>query len=669
MSEQIDIDINVNMNNSEDVDELTAKLQSVNEEIDTLTDKLAEAYMNGDVDADVEQLEEDLANARDTADELQEKIEEIGNTTVEPEVNIKENSEEVQEKLEETSSTASNLTTALGGAAGVIGVDQMIATADRINTSWNQLNLTFGGTGVSLDELKLKTSQAADATGMAGGQIRGYFNTMGIAGITNTDLLSSSFQSLAGQSYQTGISIDTMEGAVRKMVMSGNAGQMSLQRLGITSEDLATAMGVTKDEAKEAFEALTPEGRLEAITKAMGDGKQANDMYKESYAGLKQQAENAMAGLMGAVGQGVLPVITPLLQSATQVIKGFTQGFQSLPGPVQGAVGSIGGFLAVGAAAVGSLGLLGQVGSGVVGGLKSMKEGYDGVKSAMGTARSMMDALRNSESITEGVRAALAIATGAEATAEAGGAAAKSAAIGPTAGLAVAENSLLWPILLIIAAVVAVIAVMWYLYNTNETVRNGINWLVAQIQAFINALMPIVQAIISFVSQGLSNLGKLPGAVWNIFLQVIAYVASWASNFIQRGIQAAMNFISSVGSALSGIGSAIQSALSGVFDFITAPFKQAYDFIYNNVVKPLQDAWNWLSSAFSGFEGRTPTRSQGFTGADTLNNAISSLSDNSNTNNMAINNNFYGLIEESAADYIVNAVNDRLRREKLLKGA
>ena len=670
MSEQIDIDINVNMQNAEEVDELTSKLDAANAEVERLEDALDEAHMNGD-DIEADAISDQLAEATAEAESLQEQLDELSNTTVEPEVNVDSGDvDELNEKMESADSTASSLTTSLAGIAGVAGIDQMVATADRINTSWNQLNLTFGGTGVSLDELKLKTSQAADATGMSGSQIRGYFNTMGIAGVQNTDLLSNSFQSLAGQSYQTGLSIDTMEAAVRKMVMSGNAGQMSLQRLGITQEDLAKAMGVTKEEAKDAFAALDQEGRLDAITKAMGDGKQANEMYKNSYAGLKQQAETAMAGLMGAVGQGVLPVITPMIQSATGFVKGFTGAFKGLPGPVQGVVGAIGGFLAVGTAAIGTLGLLGQVGSGVVGGLRSMKGAYDTVKGAMGTAKLMMDALRNSESITQGVRAALAIATGAEAAAEGGGAAAKTAAIGPTTGLAIAENSLLWPLLLIVGAVVAVIAVMWYLYNTNETVRNGINWLVAQIQAFIAMLQPIVSAIVNFVTQAGSNMNKLPGLIWNALMAVLTAIGQWAGQLVSRGIQAATNFVHSVGSALSGIGGTIQSALSGVFNFITAPFQQAFNFINDTVIKPLKGAWDWLTSAFSGFQGLKPEDAhQGYSGIDTLNGTISTIGATSNSNTTSINNNFYGLVEESAADYIVNAVNDRLRREKLLKGA
>lgn len=661
MSEQIDIDINVNMNNAEDVDELTAKLDEANSAAEDLTQQLADMYM-GEIDGDVDALESELAEAESTAEELQSKLDEIGNTTVEPEVNVKDNVDEVNDKLESTSSTADNLTTSLAGVAGVVGIDQMIGVADRINTSYNQLELTFNGTGTSVDTLREKSAQAAEATGRSGGQVREYFNQMGIAGITNSDLLASSFESLAGRSYQTGQSIEGMESKVQKMVMTGNASSRMLTSLGITTEDLGTAMGVTGDEAKDAFEKLDPQGRLEVLTQAMGDGKQANDMYKDSYAGLKQQAETAMAGLMGAVGQGILPVVTPIIQGATDLVKNFTNTFKNLPGPVQGAVGSIGGFLAVGAGVLGSLGLIGQVGGGVVNGLKNMKGAYDGVKGAMGTAKAMMDALRNSESITEGVRAALAIATGAEATAEGAGATAKTAAIAPTTGLAIAENSLLLPLLLVAAAIVAVVAVLWYLYNTNETVRNGINWLIAQIQGFISGLQPVIDAIMGFAKAVWDNIGKVPGYIQKALTLALAVIAPWTLLFTSQGRQAIMQFINIVGTTLGKIKDTIANALAGVVDAITKPFRDAWSYVEPYVTK-IQDGIKWITDnlGFEGFEGFD----------ETLNASIVTATNNGGVNGgtTTINNNFNGLVEESAADYIVGAVNDRLRKEKLLRGA
>ena len=661
--EQIDIDINVNMNNVDEVDELTNRLQSANEEVERLEAALSEAHLNGDdIEADV--IADELSGATAEADSLQGELDNISNTTINPEINIDNSGiDETNDKIQETESSASSLGTALSGLAGMIGVDQMISTADNIEMSWNRLELTFGNVSQSL---KNNISSAVDATGRSGGQVRSYFNQMGIAGIKNGELLESSFKSMAAAAVQLDVPLESVQGAMQRMVMTGNVSGRTLRNLGLTADDLGRAMGVSGEEAKSAFEALDQEGRLQALTTAMGEGTQANEMYKHSYAGLKAQAENAMAGLMGAIGEGALPVINPIIEGATNVVKGLTDAFKGLPGPVKGVVGSFGGFLAVGTTTVGTLGLIGKAGSGVVDGLKSIKSGYDSVKNAMGKAKLMMDALRNAESITAGVRDALAIATGAEATAETAGAAAKTAATGPTEGLAVAETDLLLPILLIIGAVIAVVAVMWYLYNTNETVRNGINWLVAQIQGFINTLVVVVTAIATFVSQGAANMNRLPGIIWNAFLRVLSYVTSWATGFIQRGVHAATNFVSRVRGAISGIGGAISGALSGVYNVITAPFQRAYNFIYNNVIRPLQNAWNWLGGTFGNYDGYGTF--EGYSGVnDTLNNLINTSTSNT-SNSMIVNNNFNGLIEESAADYIVNAVNDRLRKEKLLRG-
>ena len=223
-----------------------------------------------------------------------------------------------------------------------------------------------------MDDLKSKASALSSETGRSGGIIRGYFNQMGIAGVTNTNLLSSSFAALSGKAYQTGNSIESMETRLQRMVMTGNASGIALQKLGIDTKDLATAMGVSAEEVSEAFANLTPEERLQAITQAMGDGAEANEMYKNSYEGLKAQADAAMAGLMGAVGQAILPVIVPALQAATGAIKMLTDGFKSLPGPVQAIIGGIGGFVAIATAAIGVLGVVGNVISSVKAGLQAL---------------------------------------------------------------------------------------------------------------------------------------------------------------------------------------------------------------------------------------------------------------------------------------------------------
>lgn len=661
--EQIDIDINVNMNNVDEVDELTSRLQEATDEAGTLSDTLDGTSFDGS-SVDTGPINEELGEANSEADGLQSTFDELGNTVISPEINVDASGiDEAKESIEETEQSTSSLSTTMAGLAGVIGVDQMISTADRIKTSWNQLDLTFAGTGVSLETLKAKSSEVASATGRSGGQVRSYFNSMGIAGITNTDLLSRSFESLAGKSYQTGQSIESMQGKVQKMVMSGNASSRMLTSLGISTEDLGRAMGVSADEAQKAFEALDQEGRLEALTTAMGDGTEANNMYKNSYEGLKTQAETAMAGLMGAIGEGILPVINPIIQGATSVVNAFSDAFKALPGPVKGAVGGLAGFIAIGTTTAGALGMLGKAGHGVVDGLKSLKSGYDGVKNAMGTAKDMINAYRDAEGTMSGIRAALSAATAAETGVEGANAAAKSAAIAPTTGLAVANNSLLLPILLLVGAVIAVVAVMWYLYNSNESVRNSINGLIAGLQGFIQNIIATGQGIFQFVITSISRLAQFPAKVKQIFTKVISIATSWATSFVQKGWNAAINFVNRVKSGVSRITDAISSALSGVYNAITAPFRRAYDFVMNNVIKPIQNAWNWITS-FGSYQGYAGYEGYG----DVLNDVVYESSNQNNATGMVVNNNFNGIIEDSVADYIIDTVNDKLRREKLLRG-
>lgn len=293
---------------------------------------------------------------------------------------------------------------------------------------------------------------------------------------------------------------------------------------------------------------------------------------------------------------------------------------------------------------------IGQIGTG----LKGLKDANDilgltdkftKLRDSIGTAKDMVNALRNAESLSEGVRSALAIVTGAEAVAEEGNAIAKGSAVAPTTALAVAENSLLLPILLVIGAIALLIAGLWYLYNNNETVRQGINNLIQQFQQFIMILEVVKNIIIMFVQVAIQR-----------FME-------WVNN----GRQSATNLVNAIYNALTTLPSKVSSALSGVKNAITKPFTDAY-----NIVKPYIDqiggAWNQISSVFNGFEGYEGFNGnvgyEGFTGS--LNGALASSTSNSSTvtNNFNIN----GIIEETASEYIVGAVNNHLKKENLIRG-
>ena len=700
VSYELDINFNTDTSGIEEARDILSEMRDVAEEVGASISNIDNSGLE-DMGESASTTKDNLGGASDEMDGLKEKT------------------EETNESMKETADSSAGIGTALTGIAGAMGLDMMITKADNINTSWNQLSLTFANTGVSMDTLKSKSAELSSETGRSGTQVRDYFNQMGIAGITNVDLLSTSFKNMTGRAYQTGSSVEQMESSVQRMVMSGNAGAKMLSRLGISSTALADALGVTEDQAEATFKSLSTEERLDALNKAMGDGTEANEMYKNSYAGLKEQAEISIGGLMSTIGQSILPVVIPAIKMATDGLNALKDMVKGLPQPLMSVFGIFGGGIVAVTTVVGTLGALGKVGSSVVGGLKSMKKGFDTLKGALSTAKKMTDALRTAESVSEGVRSALAIATGAEAVAEEGSAVAKGSAVGPTTALSVAENSLLLPILLVVGAIVGLIAVLWYLYNNNEQVKQGIDSLIATFKgvfdsvmslvgAVITAIIPVIQDVLMHIQniinifttliEGDVSLEKAMFLTWmqiqNIIQTVTQFIIGILSSFAQalwtfifqgftrakltiitqvnlwklQAIQGVTSMVSGIVSKVTSLPQRIGSAISGVTSRITKPFTDAYNTI-KPIINKVKEAWNLLNKVgMSGYEGWDDS-SLGYEGWDgnALNSSLSQSVNNaqqSQINNFNIN----GIIEEEASRYIIDSVNSELRRQRLIRG-
>lgn len=512
-------------------------------------------------------------------DDVQDKIDDIDGFIIGGDVDVDSSSvDELNDKLDESVDKSSDLGATVSGLAATLAIDEMANTADNVNNSWNQLSLTFKGTGVSVDTLKVKTNELSQATGRSGSQIRTYFNQMGIAGVTNVNLLSESFENLTGRSYQTGRSVEQMEGSVQKMVMTGNAGGKMLTNLGISTTDLGKAMGVTKDEAQDAFKNLSETERLEVLNKAMGDGTEANEMYKDSYAGLKEQAQIAFAGLMVAVGQSILPVVIPAVKALASGIRTVTDIFKALPAPVTSALGAV---LAI----ISGLAFLG----GVVGiATKAIRFMWSGINTLGGYVVSAVGKIRNLGTTLSNLRTAI---TGAITKVKELGLAflqqakqvmvsvyawiaekvqivvstiVKYANMVATYALAAAEFLLASPILIVIAVVIAVIAIFWYLYNTNASVRAGINWL-------IGVLKQLASIIIGAVKSALTNIIN----VFNNVKSVLQPLASALSGTLTSAWNTMKN---AVNNAISPIKS-VYNNLKKIYDFIVNNGKAVGDFL------------------------------------------------------------------------------------------
>ena len=565
-------------------DEAVTSLQEALEEIAEL------ANIQIEVSADSSEL-----------DDVQDKIDDIDGFIIGGDVDVDSSSvDELNEKLDESVDKSSDLGATVSGLAATLAIDEMANTADNVNNSWNQLSLTFKGTGVSVDTLKVKTNELSQATGRSGSQIRTYFNQMGIAGVTNVNLLSESFENLTGRSYQTGRSVEQMEGSVQKMVMTGNAGGKMLTNLGISTTDLGKAMGVTKDEAQDAFKNLSETERLEVLNKAMGDGTKANEMYKNSYKGMKEQAQIAFAGLMAAIGQSILPVVIPAIKALASGIKTLSDVFKALPAPVTSALGAVLAIISGLAFLGGVIGIatkalrfmwsgLQTLGGHIIGAvnkirnlgttLRTLKANV--VQAATTIKSNMMSALSSLKSaivgaITRVKELGMAFLTQAkqilvsvyawiaEKVQIVVSTIVKYANMVATYALAAAEFLLASPILIVIAVVIAVIAIFWYLYNTNASVRAGINWLIGVLQQLASIIIGAVKSALTNIINGFNNVKSV--------LQPLASALSGTLTSAWNTMKNAVN------NAISPIKS-VYDNLKKIYDFIVNNGKAVGDFL------------------------------------------------------------------------------------------
>lgn len=274
-------------------------------------------------------------------------------------------------------------------------------------------------------------------------------------------------------------------------------------------------------------------------------------------------------------------------------------------------------------------------------------------------------------------------------------------------GLALAEGVALGPILAIVAAIallgVAVFEVgkyfgWWTDVGTMiDAINAGVQRLWAafinnpDVQAFIQgikdawaSIQPALGWVISQVLEffGISTGGSFDivralidgvGAAWNSMksrILLVINVVRTIINVFSQVLSSAKGFINNVVSLFTNLPGRIQSALSGLAGIITKPFTDAWNSVKNYDWGSLipNELSGLLGAEYEGFSG-TSVGYEGFDSNDTLNNALTSIANtNTNSSQVIFNNEFHGIIEESASEYIVNSMNDYMKRQNLIRG-
>lgn len=720
----MDIDINVNTNNADSLQEMRDALEEVKASATDVSSSLDE--VSGEPISEVASASDEASSS---ADELSSSLDTVSGDSIS---NTSSETSGLTNELDNASQSAEELNSSLG----IIEGSMILSAGEQVKN----MSVGLESMAQQMDTSAISVGQLATQTGMAENEMIGLINN-----ISNVTFPNDEAMMYVKSLDQIGVSSNNLGKSATDLDKINDAFGMGAGRVNSLGQELSV-LGVDMNNVSSSFNALayananTVGGMDNYYTFLKKYDAQFNelgynvDQASIIIAGATQKyggGRAALTGLSDALKEAdgdsrkleeALGLQAGSLDNASQITGQYEGQLQQLADEEMehktileriGAVWedvslSMSPVLAPLGSAVGLLGQVGSVGMSLMG-LRSIAQGFREVTTAI-------NIMREAESLSAGVKAVLAMAFGAETVATEANTGAKSSAILPTTLLGIAENSLLLPLLLLVGAIIAVVAVLWYLYNNNEMVRQGIDSFIATLQmvidtiingviSVINQVIQRIQMIINIIQMligGQITLQQAVGMIWSIIITTINGATMAIVNALigfgqqlyqavlsafQRGltaiisrvtgwrnsaVQGARNVVNGVHNTLVNLPSRISSAMSGVVNAITKPFTDAYNAVAREVEKIKNKAMEVANNPLSIFEGvdyEGFDDNAGFEGfnSNTLN---SSLSTGNGGRSSKVTNNFHinGIIEESASEYIVNSVNGYMKKQNLMRG-
>jgi hypothetical protein len=478
-------------------DALSAVADSADEAAPSLTDVSDAASTLGDSDADIAPLGDALSAVSDAAQEAapaladaSDAVSELGDSadSVTPVSDaldaVSGSAEETTPALDDTAESASevgeNAEEAEGGlsrmAEALVQVGEALAATEALKEFGEEALSAYGtvqSVAIGLTSLTGSADQANEAIEQiktlaatepfAFPDIAPTIQRMVALGVS-ADQLQPTMQAVANTAAATGTTFNVVAQSLTRMALSGTANARQLASLGISTQQLGAAMGVTANQVTAAFKAMDQSQRIEAFDTALQKFAGDAEAQAQGISGQWQIFQNNFEEVMVAVGAALAPVVSSILQFGSTVMKEITsaiEAFNELPDPIRNTTVAIGVAvaaitpLALGASAlVTAFGSLAAAGEPLVAGLTTL-----GL-----VARTTAEA-EEAEAVaveSEGVaHEAAAVAIGESAVAlEAGGAATAEAAVGAEeAGTAFSAFGLtLGPVAILIGGVAAALA-------------------------------------------------------------------------------------------------------------------------------------------------------------------------------------------------------------------
>lgn len=551
-----------------------------------------------------------------------------------------------EKRMESISSKAKSIGDKLSGigTALTVGVTTPLAVAGKsmvdaasdFDENMNKISVAFGD---SADDVKawadtatqsfgLSMNQALEATSLFGDMA----TSMGISQ-SEAASMSTSLAGLAGDmaSFKN-IGIDEAMTALNG-VFTGET--ESLKQLGIVMtevnlQEFADGLGLVYKDMTQAEKVQLRYNYVMAMSKnAIGDYARTSDGTANSMRTFQASVEN----LAITLGHNLLPIVTPIIQKATEMVNAFAAadpelqqlvlkiaGIAAAAGP---ALLVIGKMVSVFGSVSGAIGLL----SGKIAALGGMKAALSGVFTAItgpvGIAVAAIIALvaafaylmttnegfRNSvmqtvstigQSLVPVIQALMPVIQNI-ATVLATTIASVLQALAPVlAQIVTMIGQIVATVAPLIAQLISQLAPI--LTTIIQTVGNIVSAVLPPVITIINAIMGVIEALLPPIMSVLSTVIDVVSQIITAITPIISFVAGVISDImgiISPIISFIAGVISSIISVISPIVSTVASVFSAIFSTVSSIMNKVGSVI-KTVFNGIKSAWNGLTSFVSG---------------------------------------------------------------------
>ena len=431
-------------------------------------------------------------------------------------------------------------------AGGVIGAAAgLVPATEELNRDLSFLEQNAKNAGIGMGATEKAFKTFNAVSGETDSSVEAVSNLLQ-AGFTESNLqIAVEGVSGAMAKFPDTLKVESLADSIQETVATGKS-------IGQFSEylDRVGIGAATFDEQLANCETTAEKTDLVLQALAEGGGNEAYESWEKNNKALKDY-EDAMMGMQMALAElatAIAPVITMVVNGATRVV----EWFNALPTSVQAAIGGIVAAVALLAPALAIFSKLASLISGIPEALTLVKTGFTALSGAL-------------------------------------------------AGIST-------PVLIVIGAITALIAIFTTLWNTNENFRQQVSVIWEQIKnaisTVIDTLKEVFQAFVDFVS-----------AIWDKWgddiMAVVSVVVDTITNLIENGLNIIKNIFKlftsilkgdwqgawdAVKNILSSVLNIIKNLVSTAFNALGGIIRSVKSTITNAVKTAFNAAINWITS-------------------------------------------------------------------------